>query len=386
MAKSFELPDDMAQAGQGQGQESASPPEPQSFPEPQSQTTPTEPTSGLDLRGLLSERGYDATGFTDDRSVAEALLAAAEQLEANRRYIQLGQQAAPAWGEFQEWQSQRARPAQADVQAAPRPQVSPQATTSTKPSWSPPQYDPRWEAVCEPDPQRPGMYRPADPMYALAAQKLNDYKAWQRETFGKLLQNPLEVLDQAGLNERLAEFEEKLVQKYQRALQDYDALQQQRQYVSSNVSQFFQVDEAGRPRFDGAGQPLLTPMGRAFEFYEAEARQFGLQDPLVIQRYVERQLEADRAMGRIPASASAQQTPTAPGPAPPSQAPSPRDVGRQKQERFMDRAAEIARNRNGTEHPGEPAGDDLPSQNPDAGLVELAHREMRKRGMLPQKG
>lgn len=315
---------------------------------------PQQPVSTA-VKQWMSQQGYDVSSYQDDSQLLADLEAgmnraqqapSAEELERFKQLQPVLHQYATSAPQFEEWRKQQ--------EAAKQTPEEPE-----KPKWQPPQMSETTQrlinaGVLQVD-QSTGMYK-GDPQFASYAQEANSALEWRQNVSDRLLRDPLGVLEEAGLFDkidldgRLKTFEEQVIQKVMGQISGKETQQTIEQYLEQNTSKFFQVDQSGQYlRSPQTGQPVLTEYGQAYQRAATQAKdQFGITDPTKVHEFALTQLPKE----------------------PEVSTPTPQQQRQAKQETFLDRARG---NRNGNGQ--------YPPPNRDATVATAAARESAQNEM-----
>lgn len=331
-------------------------PEP-SFESHISSGQPAPATQPAGFRDYFSKAGYDTSGFKDDESLVQATLSTLEKYRQNEPLVDYGKVYQQHAGEFQQWMSDRQKPAPEPVKPA-----------QSEPKWKSPEYDPSWERFVEVD-ERSGRYKPLAPELAQYASKLNAYADWRRDAGQKLIANPLDTLREAGLEDYV---QQQIEARIAHALQAQQQQWSVNEIIDRHSQWAHQHDGKGNLIWNAATQrPALTPAGEQYARTVAALEQAGVADPRLQDQFATTILAGVFAAEQPPAPAA----PAEPVP----------DPATQQKSRFLDRARQSA-------NPPSRNGAQLPSTNPrftinpDASFLDLAMQEAREKGLVPATG
>jgi hypothetical protein len=339
----------------------APPAAPPVSPEPAAPVSPpASPPAEPSLAGVkdyLVSQGVNADVFESDQAAADALLNAAQQYQQSKQYVEVGQQAAPLWDEFQQWQKER----------QPSEPTEPQEQGW---NWERPEFDESWRRYIQ-----NGELAPDTPV--VVADKISRYVAWEQEKQREFLSDPQKMILGAA-TPRFQEIDKRfeglqpgetidqfLERKFEEKIAGYDAKRQSEAYFQEHLKEYYVTNEQGQPLRDPtSGEFALTPKGKAFAQHAQEAQQLGLSDQNAIRQYAERLVKADETQGLFA------QDPTKPAPSPPVEAP---------KESFLEKALRSQQVDVGTvPAPNEPA----PTDRTLSGL-EIARDVLRESGDIP---
>jgi len=361
------------------------------------------PNPGSVLREHLKREGLDP-GQATDEDLAKLFVNGLPQIQNyERMQRELDQASSVAQryyanaGEFERWMQER----DAANQAPPQQQE--------EKGWKAPEWDPEWENLVKID-EATGRYVPANQWVNPAVvDKVNAFVNHRKQFSTKFFTNPLETLNEAGL-ERL--LEEKLG-KFQEKLRTEAYIEQRHReaehYIQSNYKEFYQTDANGYPIYDSLGNFVLTPRGKAFAYYRSKAEEAGVADPVQQQDFAKKQvrlleLEWERHEAEQMARAAAAEK-KAPGRRknetrndnptdafvypPPDQAPQSYEIDetppQDKKQNFLDRAR-AAKRTTPRDNSIASAAENQVAQNEKLSFKQMALAEARERGELPQTG
>lgn len=340
-------------------------------PVPGPDSTPA-PQAGNPFLQEFVDRGYINPGdYQSPDEVFEVLDSRFAEAQRLQEYAQLGQQFAPHASEFQEFLRTRQQ------QSAPQQtQSAPQQPAKSK--WQAPAFDPDWENRAEWSPEH-GKFLPKTAMDHDAAAGLNKYVQFKQQFDRRLATDPLAVLEEAGLGDRLAAMQEAAKQQ---ALAEFRAEQQRAQHAAElqkQQAELFVLDAAGNARFDLAGNPVLTPKGQAFAAALDEAADYGITDQAAQQRYAMKRVSSDPRFQ--------QQSQEPPAPQPQAQQRDERgrfaaaDVNEDQKRSFLRRPAGSGHAPNRGAAEANEQHNDVPA-NTRGGFGLLAQRNARQQGLL----
>jgi hypothetical protein len=317
------------------GEETAGAPEEAATEEGQS----TGAAPAFSLRDYLSEAGANV-GDLDDRQIAEQWLTQVQrqqqELQEMRTLAAWGRQFQQHYGPFQQYLAQQ--------QGKPQEQQAQQE--KLKALWNLAEYDPDWENHVKTDEN--GNLVPAGPHVAPdLPMKIAQAKKSQREHLLKLLKDPFGLMRE-GLSDWVKEQAQAVVQQHLGGYHQHSSME--RFLESPQADWMFAKDEAGQR----AG---LNDFGYRFAALTNELQQSGVYDP-------EKQKELAIRM-------LANQI------APAATAPTPAEIKRDKDGRFLKQHA-AARQPNRTSA-GSPQG--TRERVNESNFSEVALRRMREAGI-----
>ncbi len=362
------------------------PPPPVEYAPPPMPAPPTEPVPAsppatpFSWRESAIQMGYDAetvNQFKTDKEFFGGVMNALGQAGEDRQYAEIGRQVAPRWDEVQKMLTVDT----AEPVAPVVPEVDPWPSCSRDPA-----YDklPR-------DAQ--GNYLYNDITEAKLASEANAGRTLRRERLDGLANDPMEQIRRAGLDKYLDERDERMRSEYRGEFEARDVASVQQAHLHEHLTEYCQADAQGNLAYDRGNNLVLTPKGQAYQHYLKQGQEHWKIPPAQAHEYAVRQVEADVALGAFgpvqPGQspvAQAQSRQAQLGPPPNTAAPSPTQVGQQKQDSFLDQAqANIQQappgtsttNRDGT-FPGSDAL--APLQNTDESVKEMANAVLSEAG------
>ena len=330
--------------------------------------------AGQSWREKLAARGYDVSGYQSDDDAFDAMVATADAYEQHKPLINHGREFLTEREQYLAWKQQ-----QAEAQAA----AAQSATPQTGFKWEVPEFREEWLQQVKQGPG--GRCIPLNEYVSPAvAEKVNAYLDWQTQTSRRVLTDFPKLIDEATAGRFQAfeqRFQEHINQRISQALEWYDTVQRQTNYIRQHASDFYVLDDQGRPQVDAQGRQLLTPVGQAMLHYANEARAYGITDPMRIRSYAEKFVSADMATGKLQDNAQPP-TPNAPMPQAPNgaSAAAPNVPPPSKRETFLQRASRShhVQQRTGTlPSPNQPTN---PQNSRDA--LSAFDEEMAARGLV----
>jgi hypothetical protein len=246
---------------------------PDGTPEPQAATTQTaapEPAQGyVPLHEALRQAGYELPEGTEGYAALTRVVQDAKRARELAHLEPYGRQYVQHADKFQAYlkaQDEAARKAQ---------------TPEPAKWWNPPQYDPAWQSKIVRDQQGNLQVLPGhDPAI------LNKFLAWrehQQDFIERFTSDPIGAI-RPGIEEVVQQVAERLVQ-------DRLAQTQAQQFTTDFLRQNEWLYEAG-------DRSRLSPEGRAFTHYLAEAEKLGLPDDQARSRYALSMTQAHVAVAR----------------------------------------------------------------------------------------
>ena len=323
---------------------------------------PASPSGvSFDVLNYLKSKNLDVSRFQSPDQALETLLSSLQGYHQQVQQLQplatMGQQYAPHADKIQQFLAEQAK------QAQPAPQAGWQA---------PERPDPRYESMLEYD-QQYGCYRAPKDMPALQpyADKLNEYREWQRSTIADMTSDPFGTVRKAGLDDWWKEQQQGVLEQVKSLLAEQRANDEDRQFFEQKKKDLYQVDQTGNLLVDPiTGQPVLSPKGQAMTRYLQQAADYGINDLSAQRRFAEQMVSAEEATGTLRAA---------------QPAAAPAALATDKRGEFLrnaqQRSAQLDGTWTGSEHGGDP---NAPVQNPDARLVDLANAELTKKGLTPR--
>lgn len=256
----------------------------------------TQPSTAL--RDALVASGVQVAHYPSDEAVLADFGQTAEQLNHLRQMARLGYQ-------YLEAQRQPAsqQPPQTPQQAA-QPPAPQQPQKSTRPEWKS-----EWDGMVRRDPAT-GRFVAVDAsaVNPLIVERANEVEAWRRERAVRMVNDPLGLLKEEGLDQLLAEqiksVKDEVRQELVREEQTRAGQQRVQEFLTANQAAFYVLDQTGRQLTNNlTGQPLLTQLGQhAFSLGNQYAQQFEQQygvspDPATVIDYVQLRLRAEGYQG-----------------------------------------------------------------------------------------
>jgi hypothetical protein len=236
--------------------------------------------------------GLDASRYQDDDS---AFLAIADHLRSQNQYAQIGQQVSPRMAQFQQWEAEQQKAAQAE--AAKRQQSW----------WKAPEWNPSWNEAIDP---QTGTVKPGYDPGILT--KIQEFRRFQREAFDKFSQNPIEAL-KPGLEPMIKEMAQHLIQQQ---LGGYQDTQVAAKLIEVNSNWLYeQAPNNGGVKVNDQGQRILSPAGQVMTQHVQRLAQMGIKDS---QQSWDLALELTKATLMQRAGAQQQAAPAAPAAAAPA--------------------------------------------------------------------
>jgi hypothetical protein len=369
------------------------------------------------LRDALALRGLSASQYQNDDQLLEDMSETLSEIEELRYWANQGR------GMAARERANNGSPAMSSANGVAAPsQVQPPQPSPGSPAPAPqqpaaPDWRPEYEAMVRRDPQT-GRFIPADnfvnPRFAELA---NERAVWERNRAQALISDPVGFLRAQGLDQILAEREQKAVREFQQQQQEEQATAAANEaingFVKQNQAMLFQLDNNGQPLVNRATQqPLLSPRGQAFSQYSQEyvanfQQRYGqAPDPRDALQHAQIRLQVDEASGRF--GAPLQQQPVYGQPAayqgyqpqPQPQATTPWPAAQpapQQQPAFQQPPANTVQQRiqqmNGAAYQPNHQGTLVTAsqnpnyaQNPHLSLRQMLHDAGVAAGVLPQQG
>ena len=229
----------------------------------------------------VSGLGYDVEGYENDSKFLDDI-AGSYQAAINRQHELQGQ--------MQELESRR----QQDVQ-----DVDDYYEDEEYPEDQNPEFDPRWAQLVEQDETGRYILRPEyigtiDPS---VAEKVNEYANWRHERSNSLIDNPMEMLLDDGLEDYI---ESRIHDAISSSTEENDLNGQAEQFVAENAEILYLTNEDGELLYDPATQePMLSPIGQALNDTHLMLLEQGMDDPVarhnVAMQLVSGQMQGDDA-------------------------------------------------------------------------------------------
>ena len=339
--------------------------------------------AAFNLRTYLSDYGVDPNAFPDDRTAADTLRGAAEQYYQHRELIPQVQQYLAHQDKFQTWLSQQ-QAAEQEAQA--------KAQAAAKFQWESKKPDPRWDSLTRYDAQT-GSWKAIAPdsQEALrAAQQRSEYGNWQRDTLQRVLSDFPKLAQ-----ESVADYvQTQIGQAVQQLQQNMQAQQAMAAIYQTNQPWLTAQDEQGQVQIDPrTGRPAFSELGQQYLGHLQNVGNMNLSDPRVQDWIAQRLAIADQNIAALQGGGAApqgqpRQPPVQRGQAfvgnrprgPDGQFLSAEQTGKQKQDRFLDRARGTRTGPNRDAATDSNEGDDLRSPK------EMMLRELQKNGALAAHG
>ncbi len=365
------------------------------------------------ILSLLSQRGYDASQFTDDAAAMDALLNVVEEHHKAGPMLELAQRYAPHAESLDAYLAEREAVAASQSPPPPSPSSPPVAETPATPppeelQWSPPEFSDAWLAGLQQT--EGGFYRaPADrPELIGRAKQANEYYEWQQRASRDIVTNFPKMVQQVmapQMQGRQDSVQKQIDDAVAAAITRYEQQQTQQQYIDEIRPQLVQQDDQGNALLNPVnGQVQLTPRGESFLRHAEQARQYGITSQDDIRSFIDGQLLVDEAKGLFASPTGSPAAPAATGNDPTAaattageaatlaaaagngQRPSSRKIGRAKQGKFVRNAirGQQQTNRGGTIPTATDPDDAM--QNPRTSLHELMQQASQDAGILPSTG
>ena len=302
---------------------------------------------------------------------------------------------------FLESRQQNTSPGRQPPQQQAQSQSEPQTLAEPDP-WKAPDYDSKWEQVCEYDPSI-GQYVVAEKYASLVApsvaDKLTQYKSWEANNARRIAREFPDLVQQ-HIAKALEEFKTGLPDHVQQVLSQRESKQTADSFFDDNKKELFELDATGEVKLDAAGDAVLTKKGQAFREHAMKLRNGGMTDEgaifeaaMEVASYkVPAQHGGSEGNGQVPqtpAPSTTGPTPTQPAPPQPTPTPQPSPTQRNEAQKtsFLQRAIsqeEHSPNRDATVATAaqqEPEG-----QNPELDFGRMLEADMASAGLLPQTG
>lgn len=235
-----------------------------------------EPTKSTFVRDYLRDKlSVDLSEDLTDEDIAPQFV---ETLSENKR---LQDELAYLRQQVKESSHKTAK----EPEQAERPTEKPRKWTSVE-------YDPDWERAADYDAEtRQWVPKSKFGTWGVeAAGKLNEYARAQTERARKLTADPFAAVREAGLDEYLEEYRQKIIeevkQQQEAALREWtgaSVFDKEREsierFFEEHGADYFRVDKTGAVLRDVNGSPLLTKRGEAYRAAVTEARdELGITD------------------------------------------------------------------------------------------------------------
>ncbi len=349
--------------------------------QPEVPVTPPEvpaetPDESSWLRSAAQARGLDASTFSGDAALAEAMFTQLDQGQKDQALVDIGRQMAPFQGQladFHKWQAEQT--ATPDKPKTPETPEGSWACYEGQLTNSAPAYDSRWPNMVELDER--GYYKAPEgiPSLAPVAEKMNVYRQFQTDAIQHFIGDPQKLIQSAtapqltAMEKRITEANQKAIET---AIQKQVADAEMATWAKSQEEELYIHDTTGQMQYDAQGFAMRTPKGHAMAEYATQAEQFGIKDPAAIRHFIDMGMERDGLSGRFP-----DPTQVAPPAAPATLPQAPPTVPVKR--KFLDRV--LSKNRGGTV-PDPTAPEGSQQQNPSATMVEITDRITAERGGL----
>lgn len=260
-----------------------------------SQQAPADPNNGQwrSIRDAAATMGFQfGDGVKDDVEALRLLVTNARQNREADYHRALGQQLAPHAEAIRQYVQQ---------QQAPKPQAAPE-----RQPWEAPEFDPKWAALVERDPQT-GVILPKPGVPPEFATKVSAYVQW-KEQFDA---NPAAVISQMVDQKAKAIAAE----QFQAQFSQYQEQQQIQRIRSANAEWLYAKTQDGRVAVDYNGQPQVSPVGAEYLKHLQYVHSAGVTAPALQDQLAQKLTHASLLISQ---QAKAQQA--APASQPPAQA------------------------------------------------------------------
>jgi hypothetical protein len=252
------------------------------------------PTAGSTaLRDSLVAGGLPVGHYGSDEALLADMGQTVQQVNQLRAMARIGYET------LEQRQTQAGQPAPVQPQQLQQPQAPP-APKSSKPEWKS-----EWGVLVRKDPATGRFVAAAEGgVNPLIVERANELEAWQRERAQKLVNDPVGLVLEDGLearfDQKLKAAREEWRQESIREEQARAAQQQVQSFMTENRAAFFALDQQGQPLVNNiTGQPVLTQVGQAAFGYgnqyahEFEAKYGVSPQPADVISYVQMRLRAE---------------------------------------------------------------------------------------------
>lgn len=164
------------------------------------------------------------------------------------------------------------------------------------PGWTPLEEDPEWDLVTEWDPETNRFIPKGKYGSAAAAEARNRYHREQTDRARRMMNDPLGVVRQAGLDKYLEQVKEEMRKEILGQIQSEQQQLSSQARIRSELQQyqnhFVRMDEEGQPLVDpSTGRVVLTEVGQRYSQAAQIAREhFGISDDLKVHEFAMHQL------------------------------------------------------------------------------------------------
>ena len=236
------------------------------------------------IREAAQQYGYQFDpGIADDRAALAHLIQQANAARQANYYAQVGQAIVPHAAEVQQFLQQRQQP------------------KAEKSPWDEPEFNPKWSALVQFDPQSGAYIGKASNVPAEVVRAANDYAAWR----DRIERDPV------GFQNHV--FETKFAPKIRDMIQaEKETIRREAivdNIVKQNASWLYQRGEDGSTIFGQNGQPVLSPAGQRYAQMIQRVSRLGVKDPeqqdALAREYVALEIQAAQAQSGV---AQSQQT------------------------------------------------------------------------------
>tara|TARA_E500000331_G_C17213590_1_gene694859 strand:- start:361 stop:1533 length:1173 start_codon:yes stop_codon:yes gene_type:complete len=237
-------------------------------------------SSETPVMDYVSGLGYDVEGYDDDSNFLDDI-AGSYQAALNRQHELQNQ--------MQELESRQQQDVQ-DVNEYYEDELHEDQN---------PEFDPRWAQLVEQDETGRYILRPEyigtiDPS---VAERVNEYADWRHERSNSLIDNPMEMLLDDGLEDYI---EARISDAISSTSQETELNNQAEQFVAENAEILYLTNENGELLYDpGTQEPMLSPIGQALNDTHLMLLEQGMDDPVarhnIAMQLVSGQMQHDDA-------------------------------------------------------------------------------------------
>lgn len=252
-----------------------------------------EPTVSTDIRDRLVEKGFKSFAeLKSDDEVLETLESFADEnreervVDKYRPYIDAGREYLQNQEEFEEWRKSRQQADNKPQDPAPAPE---QGQPKSK---GRPEYDERWEQLCEFNPEI-GQFVVKEQFRGVVdtkiGEKLTAHKDWERNQLINVAHNFDDLVNQRVqelLEKRLSEVQDQIPERVKSIVQQSQQVNEYDKYMQDNSGEFWAKDANGQFKTDPlSGEYVMTEKGEELLGYYDEAARYGIQGDYNLRKY-----------------------------------------------------------------------------------------------------
>ena len=234
--------------------------------EPQQQEPQQQEQPRTEILQDLQSKGYDVSSYqSDDEFITDTETKYASNRQDDQRRAQAESEQRREYLESPE---------------RPDPNLSrgnaPQTGSATG---DVPQFDPSWANLVEDDGAGRYVVRPeyVGSVSPEIADRVNDYVSFRQDRSNRLIDDPVNTVLQAGLEQRI---QQQINSTVQNAMSATTVRTQAAGFVKENEKTLYRHDEnTGQPKRTSNGEPILSPVGQALNEAHIVLRKQGMHDP-----------------------------------------------------------------------------------------------------------